>query len=431
MTPLEIHHAVDLAIQHQQAGRVQEAERIYRQILADDPGNVDALNLLGVIQWQAGRRDNALELIRRAIAIQPRYAEAHYNLGNALLGKGMWDEAIAAFGRAVALKPGFWKAHVDLASALHQQGRLDEAIAAWKQVVALKGDDPANHMSLGNCLMEKECLDEAIAAYRQCIALNPGDWNPYYALGKTLEIQGKIAEATAAFQAARERAPTGTVSGYYLAALGGVEAPPASPREYLIDYFDAYAGHFDQHLVKRLEYRGPQLLLDAVTAAAPKPDLDILDLGCGTGLCGALFRPMARRLIGVDLSPRMIEKARQRGDYDELREMDLTVALEERPRSVDLILAADVFIYVGRLDEVIESAARALRPAGLFAFTIESLDAGDYCLRPTRRYAQSLAYIRRLAMLCRFTEVSAQPAVLRKNLDQPVDGFVIVLRAMG
>jgi len=213
--------------------------------------------------------------------------------------------------------------------------------------------------------------------------------------------------------------------------MGARQAPSAPPREYVARLFDSYAGYFDEHLVGGLNYQAPQLLHEAVTAAAPAQPMDILDLGCGTGLCGMLFRPMARRLIGVDLSPGMLEKSRQRGVYDELIEDDAASALRNRPRSADLILAADVFIYVGALDNVFAAAAQALRPGGLLAFTIESLDSGDYVLRRTRRYAQSIAYVRRLAQGCRFTEVSMRPVVLRKDLGQPVEGLAIVLRAAG
>jgi predicted TPR repeat methyltransferase len=140
---------------------------------------------------------------------------------------------------------------------------------------------------------------------------------------------------------------------------------------------------------------------------------------------------MARHLSGVDMAPRMIEKARQRGVYDELTAGDLTLTLKERPRSFDLILAADVFNYVGCLDDVFEVAARALRPGGLFAFTIESIDTGDYMLRRSRRYAQSVTYIRRLALSCGFAEVSVQKVELRKEANMPVDARLIVLRFPG
>jgi predicted TPR repeat methyltransferase len=157
--------------------------------------------------------------------------------------------------------------------------------------------------------------------------------------------------------------------------------------------------------------------------------MDIIDLGCGTGLCGELFRPFARHQIGIDLAPKMIEKSRARGVYDELEEQDVTVALAKRPRAVDLILAADVFIYVGGLDSVFEAAAGALRPGGLLAFTIESEETGAFTLRASRRYAHSARYIRQLASTWSFSEVSMQDAVIRTEKQVPMQGKVIVLRS--
>jgi len=531
MTEQTPQQSFDLAVQHQKAGRLQEAVRAYRQVLVRQPRHADALHMLGVVLCQMGQHDAGLDLIRQAIAVKGDYPEACYNLANALRDRGQLDQAAVAYRRAIDLKPGFWEAygnlgtvlcklgqlddaiaalkravaikydnangHFSLGVALHQSGRLDQAadafgraigingnfpvacfclgcvlkdqgkpdeaaaafrraialkpdyqeaycklagilhggafidegIAAARQAIALNPNCPESHYNLGCALKIKGNVEEAIASYRRSIALNPRAWPAYEALGEALECQEKIPEAIEAFRTAHDLAPSEPSTGYHLAAMGARQAPSAPPREYVARLFDSYAGYFDEHLVGGLNYHAPQLLHEAVTAAAPPLPMDILDLGCGTGLCGVLFRPMARRLTGVDLSPGMLQKSRQRGVYDELIEDDAASALRTRPQSADLSRAADVFSYVGALDDVFAAAAQALRPGGLFAFTIESLETGDYILRRTRRYAQSIAYVRRLAQGCRFTEVSARPVVLRKDQGQPVEGMVVVLRA--
>ncbi len=167
----------------------------------------------------------------------------------------------------------------------------------------------------------------------------------------------------------------------------------------------------------------------AVAATRPQKRLDILDLGCGTGLCGPLLRPIAGTLCGVDLSPAMIEKAKARGVYDRLEVCDLVQALRKMPRSFDLLVAADVLIYFGDMMPTFEAAAEALRPGGLFAFTVESGNVDRYELeQKTRRYVHSKSYLQRLASMFGFKEESFEEIVIRMNAGVPVAGYLVLLR---
>jgi len=198
MAQLTIQQAFDLALQHHQAGRLREAEPLYRQILARQPDHADALHLLGVLARQAGRIDIAVDSIRRAIAFRPNYPEAHNNLGIALKDTGQFDEAIAAFRRATALRPNYAEAHNNLGGVLMENGQLDEAIAAFRQAIALRPSYAVAHNNLGSVLRDKGQLDEAIAAYRQAIALNPNSPEAHSHLGNALKDKGQLDEAIAA-----------------------------------------------------------------------------------------------------------------------------------------------------------------------------------------------------------------------------------------
>jgi len=160
-------------MQHHQAGRLREAEQLYRQILALHPEHINALHLLGVIAHQAGHNDAAVDLIRRAIALKPDFPEAYYNLGTVLEDTGKMPEAIIAYRQVITLKPAYAEAHCNLGIALQAMGHLDQAIAAYRQAIALKPSFPQAHNNLGNALKEKGLLDEAIAACRQAIAVKP------------------------------------------------------------------------------------------------------------------------------------------------------------------------------------------------------------------------------------------------------------------
>ena len=202
MAQLTIQQAFDLALRHHQAGRLQEAEQLYRQILAQQPRHADAIHHLGVIALQEGRDDMALDLIRRAIALNPGSSEAHSNFGTVLKGKGQLDEAIAAYRQAIALKPNYAEAYSNLGNALSDKGQLDEAIAAYRQAIALRPNFAEAHNSLGNALKGKERLDEAIAAYRQAIALRTNYAEAHSNLGNALKGNGQLDEAIAAYRQA-------------------------------------------------------------------------------------------------------------------------------------------------------------------------------------------------------------------------------------
>ncbi len=195
-----IQQALQIAVQHHQAGQLQQAEILYRQILAQQPNHADALHLLGLIAHQIGRHDLAVDLIGRAIAIQPAYPDAHVNLGSALKSSGQLDEAIVAYRQAIALQPSLPAAHNNLGIALADKGQLDEAIAAYSRAIALNPNFPDAHINLGNALQAKGKFTEAIACFGRAVALNPQGAEAFYNLGNALQANGQLDEAIAAFR---------------------------------------------------------------------------------------------------------------------------------------------------------------------------------------------------------------------------------------
>src|ERR1035437_867681 len=190
------------AVRHHQAGRLHEAERLYRQILAADSRHADSLHLLGVIAYQVGRHDLAADLINRAIAINANDAVYHSNLSNALKGQGRLDEAVACCRRAIDLKPDFAEAHNNLGNALKDQGRLDDAVACYRQALVLKPNFAEVHNNLGKTLKDQGRLDDADACYRQALMLKPDYAEAHNDLGIALKDQGKLDEAVACFRQA-------------------------------------------------------------------------------------------------------------------------------------------------------------------------------------------------------------------------------------
>src|SRR5207244_13082936 len=145
---------LSLAVQQHQAGNLQQAEQLYRQILQMDPNQPDALHLFGLIAGQVGRNDLAVEYIGRALRLKPDYAEAHNNLGNALRGQRRLAEAEACFREAVRLRPDFGDAHHSLGAVLKEQGRLEEAEACLREALRLRPDFADAHNNLGAVFKE-------------------------------------------------------------------------------------------------------------------------------------------------------------------------------------------------------------------------------------------------------------------------------------
>lgn len=204
-----------------------------------------------------------------------------------------------------------------------------------------------------------------------------------------------------------------------------------APASYVRALFDDYARRFDHHLMMDLDYVAPNLVRGMVGRHAIVSAPVVVDLGCGTGICGPLFRPLAERLIGVDLSPNMLEVACRRKVYDALIETDIVDYLRRHPDRFDLCFAADVLVYLGDLRPLFAASAAALRPGGYFAFTVESTTRRDWILQRTGRYAHSRGHIRELARRCGFEIVALERATLRIQHDRPVAGDIWLLRRNG
>ena len=421
------------AIQSHRQGRLDEAESLYRRALRRDPKNVDALHFLGVLASQRGRHAEAAELIQQALARNPRYADAWNNLGNVLAGLDRWDEAATAYQRTIELAPGNPSAHCNLGVMRLRSDRFAEAATAFRQAISLAPGLAEAHFNLGKALHAQGQYEAAIAAYRETLRWQPASAMAYKNLGLLLYKLHRTEEAAALFRDWLARDPANPVARHMLAAHSGCDAPERAADDYVQSLFDGMADGFDDHL-HRLEYRAPELIAQAVVAAAGQPErsLNVLDAGCGTGLCGPALRPYARHLVGVDLSPRMIERARTRSDYDELVVAELTAFLAARTAVYDLIVSADTLVYFGRLEPVLTAAAAALRPGGRLAFTVERLEeaatADGFRLDPSGRYRHAEAYVRRVLTGVGMEVETLESVTLRLEGGQPVVGFLASAR---
>jgi predicted TPR repeat methyltransferase len=264
----------------------------------------------------------------------------------------------------------------------------------------------------------------------QVLETAPGFATAWFALASIRETIGDRDGAIAAFAAARD-ADREDYHGarLHLARLGVGEATPSMTGVYVRRLFDQHAPDFDTALVERLEYRGPELLLEAVRAIrGTRLRLgSVLDLGCGTGLGGAAFRPFCDWLVGVDISPGMIEQARAKGLYDCLVVSELLEFLDaEAGASHHLALAADVFVYCSDLAPIATAVAKVLAPGGLFAFTVETHDDPGVRLQGTLRYAHGAAHVRQAITAAGLELRQVSAASTRNEKGAPVSGLLVV-----
>jgi predicted TPR repeat methyltransferase len=413
-----------------QAGDLEAAEAAYAEILAADPAQPDALHFLGLVAFERGEEARALELIERSIAAAPENASAHTNLGNVLKEAGRREDAMRAYMAAIRSDPGHVDAWNNIGVLLREARNLEKAAAMFRQVVAAAPGHAEGWHNLGVTEMMRGRLAEAASAFETGLDLGERRWSdPVWNAGVLCAL-GRRERAAALLEDYLLRYPSDPVALHQLAAVRD-EAPARASDDYVRQHFDGFAGCFDE-VLSWLDYRAPALVAEAVARRVGDrgPLRQVVDLGCGTGLCGPLIRQHCRRLVGVDLSPGMLRKAARRGVYDELVESELVVFLDRAPAAFDLAVAADVLIYFGSLETVMATLGRALRSGGAMIATVERLleeDGPGYRIEPSGRFAHRASHLRAAAEVAGLVLASAESVVLRKELDREVPGLLFTV----
>ncbi|HUW54117.1 MAG TPA: tetratricopeptide repeat protein [Rhodanobacter sp.] len=425
--------ALQRAIQAHQAGDLDAAESLYGEVLDMQVAQPDALHFLGVLSHQRGRSDEAVALIRTALQITPRHPDAHNNLGNIHKECGRLAEAEACYRRALECNPGHYNALSNLAVVLEARERLDEAFEAHTRLLQQVPNYARGHYMRGlflrNHAQHREHIEQSAECFRQAIRLDGRNVRALECLGVALYTLGRHDESAAVYRQWLQREPDNPVPRHMLASCGAAAAPPRAADDYVRDVFDGFADSFDEQLLNNLGYRAPEVLIGALLEKLPAAaaSLDVLDAGCGTGLCAPLIRGHARRLVGVDLSGGMVDKARARGGYDALEMAELTDWLQRHPDEFDVVLSADTLVYFGELAPVLGAMHDALRPGGWVGFTLEAIEGDEDRaeLTSSGRYRHSPAYVERVLREAGFLGAGIAADSLRKEGGQPVASLVV------
>ena len=432
--PSPLDGALRIAIEDHQQGRLTQAERRYRSILAAVPKHPDALHYLGVALHQQGRHDAALALIAQALAVAPDYIDARNNLGNVQKELGLAIDAEHSYRAVLAARPQFAPAWNNLGVVLKQQERYADAAAAYRTCLDLTPGFADCWINLGHALRALGEPEGAMSAYRKAIELAPQSLDAYRHLGQALVSCALYEQALDVYRAWQRQDPQDTAISHMIAALEGDTSPERASDTYVQGTFDRFASSFEDVLAD-LQYRAPSLCGELVEALLGKGEgaMAVLDAGCGTGLCAPVLQPYARVLDGVDLSPKMLELAAKRNSYRRLEAAELSAWLRANPASYDLIVSADTLCYFGALLEVVAHAAAALQPGGHLVFTLEETqeanEAPSFKLHPHGRYSHTEAYAREVLAQAGMMVLDMRRATLRVELGVPVAGLVIGARS--
>jgi predicted TPR repeat methyltransferase len=367
----------------------------YQRALADDPANADNWYHYGLTQHRLGRIEESLASYDRALAIQANHPQALNHRGIALCKLKNLQDGLTSFRRALELNPDSAEYQANIGRALLDLGQPEAAAANLYQALQIEKSATV-FQSLASALYQLGRHDETMDIYSQWLAFEPDNPIPQH-----------------------------------MVATGRATRPERASDQYVASIFDSFAETFESTLLG-LGYRVPELLTAQISAARGTETipLRILDAGCGTGLAAPLLKPLASQLVGVDLSTKMLDKARERKLYDELVVGELCAFMASRPGAFDLVLLADTLVYFGALDEAFRTAHAALAPSGIFAFAVEARpDSGpDYQLELHGRYSHRPDYLTRLLTTGGYTVQSLEPIVIRRELDTDVAGVAVVAR---
>lgn len=455
-------HALEEAAALRAKGDMQAAQQKVQDILTQAPTWPVAYNYQGGLYHALGDYAAAIQSYTQAIQLQPDYLDAYYNLGLAYLKTHDRVAAVRAFDAILSLNekhpgarfqqgrlameasdyvsalgifqglvqdyPHHAESNANLAACYLRAGRLEEAMAAYDAALVLDPKDTQAWFNVGVIHSKTGRDDLAKTAYLNVLSLNPRHTDAHVNVAALYWKARMQAEALLHYREARRLRPDDALIEHALKVVSGDASVVEASPEYTRTLFNAYADTYDQHLMEALHYRVPQVFDRLLTrfpwrhAVYPA----VLDLGCGTGLCAPVLRPRAQQLVGVDLAPDMLSKAKEKGAYDALVEGEALWYLTHHTAAFDLVVAADVFVYIGDLEKLLAAAVAALTPQGRLLFNVEvkaPLETG-FALQASGRFWHDPAYLAEQLHRLGLMMLSQQTAVLRYEAGKPVMGLV-------
>jgi predicted TPR repeat methyltransferase len=348
-----------------------------------------------------------------------------------LIAAGRAEEVVAAARGMLAARRGGVLTRVALGRALVAAGKAGEAVEALREADLLSPNTPEVVLAFGEALAAAGALPGAIGEFQRAARLMPEDGRPQWQIAQLWLAAGEPGKAESSARAASALGAVGDEAlDALMATAERMRSASRADAGYVRHLFDQFAADYDTRMRGRLGYAAPGILRDIASLLIdPAAKHDVLDLGCGTGLSGAAFKPVAGTLVGVDLSPKMLAQARTLAIYDTLLEGDVEMPPQGAEGPFDLVVAADVLVYLGDLSKLFAAVRLRLKPDGLWLFTTEKSESQDFGLGEKRRYRHSEAYLRALAETHGFDVASLVECVTRYEAGVAVPSWAAAFRA--
>jgi predicted TPR repeat methyltransferase len=411
--------------------RLTDAARMLNTLAKTAPQDPRIFLLGSLMAEAANNLDGMLTAAKKAVDLAPGWPVASIRLAGVYSAKGQAGLAVQTAEQAIfeaTQDNSLTTEYLTRASAIAVKCQHYPQAALWaEQASAMAPDSPQLKHLMAEALAYNGQYEEAIALYTELLSREPD--NTDFLHDRLLAYINTAQTALAQQDAERlvALAPDNETFTYYASMLKG-ETPATQPASVVTRLFDTSAAQFDQHLVGSLQYTLPQDVAQWILDWYPDKKVDVLDLGCGTGLLGAGLGPIKGVIVGVDLSTKMIEKAAQRGVYAQFNQVNVLDALQATPEShYDVITALDVLIYVGDLSTVIPNAHRILTPGGRFVFSCETAPkkVKTFALQATQRFVHQQDHVNKLLKAAGFSQIQIETRALRLEAGEPVQGFVV------
>lgn len=417
-------------IAHHAAGRYEDALREYQKAIDLKPDHCEVFYNMGLSLLALHRMDQAQSAFDAILKIIPLNVPARYQLGKISFLKRDYQIAVDHFSIARQQNPDLFELYLNLGHCYLELNEPHEAEKYYQAALLFETDEAQVCFNLGVAAEAQSAWQRAMGYYQDALKYHPDYFEACNNIAVMMLRSQNLPQALAHFKRALAMKPGSAALQYIVDMISQDKRLEAAPTEYVKQLFDSYADLFEQHVRESLNYQIPEVLLSVFEKEKPSAKhLSVLDLGCGTGLCGPLFAPFAQKLVGVDLSENMLSLAAQKKVYDELISDDMNHFLEGKFSAFDLILAADVFVYVGRLETIFSLVSEALKPGGHFLFSVEaSWSDKEFVSHSSGRFSHSQPYVQFLAQQQGLKIIEVQQVVSREQRGQPVFAFVFLLR---
>jgi predicted TPR repeat methyltransferase len=423
-------HAVEKLIAQQQ---FEQAATQLNGIAKAAPNDARVHLMGGRLAEASGNTKGAIESARRAVAMAPGWSVATMELALALARANQFAEALPTAEKAIQLDPDNLSVLGRAIDVAHRAQHFDVALLWLRRAAAMAPQNMDVKRMIARDLRLKKNLPEALAAYDQLLQASADDHVARLGHLQTALDMGKPELAREDAKVLLAAFPDNAEIRYWEDVANG-RTPSRQPAEMVQAMYEGFAGVYDMHVLKTLKYQLPWQVAERIKQWHPDLALNVLDLGCGTGLLGVALGRINGALIGVDLSKPMTDQAMRHGVYDRFHHVDVHDALDATPESLyDVIAALDVFIYAGELTKAIPDALRILKPGGRLVLSFERADdtGPDLVLLPSQRYAHKAAAVEALCRSAGFASVELEPITIREEEGQPVAGMLLVARKAG